>query len=379
MKTLTRILCVLCLPLSAWAQVPEPPSIAAKSYILYDFDSQQTLAERDALMRVEPASITKIMTAYIAFDEIKQGRITLNDQVLISEKAWRTPGSRTFVEVGKRVVLEDLLMGSIVQSGNDATVAIAEHIAGDESVFAQMMNKQAARMGMRDTHFMNSTGLPDAEHYTTAHDIAILADYLIRDFPQQYKHYYSTREFTFGHGKQISQMNRNMLLDMDPFADGIKTGHTESAGYCLAASSIREGRRIISVVMGTSGMQARATASKALLDYGFRFFENVTQFGADKPVERVTAWKGSVSQLPVGTVAPVSISLPRGTADKLKTEYQISTQAIAPIQAGQELGTLTLSVEGKTLRTLPLVALADVAEGGLFTRAIDSLRLWWAE
>lgn len=379
MKTLTRILCVLCLPLSAWAQVPEPPSIAAKSYILYDFDSQQTLAERDALMRVEPASITKIMTAYIAFDEIKQGRITLNDQVLISEKAWRTPGSRTFVEVGKRVVLEDLLMGSIVQSGNDATVAIAEHIAGDESVFAQMMNKQAARMGMKDTHFMNSTGLPDAEHYTTAHDIAILADYLIRDFPQQYKHYYSTREFTFGHGKQISQMNRNMLLDMDPFADGIKTGHTESAGYCLAASSIREGRRIISVVMGTSGMQARATASKALLDYGFRFFENVTQFGVDKPVERVTAWKGSVSQLPVGTVAPVSISLPRGTADKLKTEYQISTQAIAPIQAGQELGTLTLSVEGKTLRTLPLVALADVAEGGLFTRAIDSLRLWWAE
>ncbi|QHS10522.1 D-alanyl-D-alanine carboxypeptidase family protein [Sinimarinibacterium sp. NLF-5-8] len=379
MKTLTRILCVLCLPLSAWAQVPEPPSIAAKSYILYDFDSQQTLAERDALMRVEPASITKIMTAYIAFDEIKQGRITLNDQVLISEKAWRTPGSRTFVEVGKRVVLEDLLMGSIVQSGNDATVAIAEHIAGDESVFAQMMNKQAARMGMKDTHFMNSTGLPDAEHYTTAHDIAILADYLIRDFPQQYKHYYSTREFTFGHGKQISQMNRNMLLDMDPFADGIKTGHTESAGYCLAASSIREGRRIISVVMGTSGMQARATASKALLDYGFRFFENVTQFGVDKPVERVTAWKGSVSQLPVGTVAPVSISLPRGTADKLKTEYQISTQAIAPIQAGQELGTLTLSVEGKTLRTLPLVALADVAEGGLLTRAVDSLRLWWAE
>jgi serine-type D-Ala-D-Ala carboxypeptidase (penicillin-binding protein 5/6) len=375
MRTLLRLALLLSLPLTAAAQLPAPPTIAAKSYILYDFDSQQTLAESNALMRVEPASITKIMTAYIAFDELKRGHVSLDDQVLISEKAWRTPGSRTFVEVGKRVRFEDLLMGSIVQSGNDATVAIAEHIAGDEAVFAQLMNKHAARLGMKDTRYMNSTGLPDPEHYTNAHDVVLLSDALIRDFPEDYKRY-STREFAFGHGKPIRQQNRNMLLDLEPGADGIKTGHTEAAGYCLAASSVRDGRRLITVVMGTDSMRARATASKALLDYGFRFYENVALFGQDRPAARLRIWKGEVDELPIGTHQAVSVSLPRGAAERLQVETRVEPQIVAPVATGQALGTATLNVDGKTLRTLPLVALADVPEGGLFRRAVDTVRLW---
>lgn len=372
---LIRIALLLSLPLSAAAQVPTPPTIAAKSFVLYDFNSRQTLAESHAQLRVEPASITKVMTAYIAFDEVRRGHISLDDQVLISEKAWRTPGSRTFVEVGKRVRFEDLLMGSIVQSGNDATVAIAEHIAGDEAVFAQLMNKHAARLGMKDTHYVNSTGLPHAEHYTTAHDIALLADALIRDFPEDYKRY-STREFTFGHRNQIRQQNRNMLLDLEPGADGIKTGHTEAAGYCLAASSVREGRRLITVVMGTDSVRTRATASKALLDYGFRFFENVAPYGPERPAATLRVWKGATDELPVGALETVFVSLPRGAAARLQVETQTEAQIVAPVVRGQAVGTATLSVDGTTLRTLPLVALADIAEGGLLRRAIDTVRLW---
>ena len=372
---LIRLVLLLSLPLTAAAQIPAPPSIEARSYILYDFESRQTLAESNALMRVEPASITKIMTAYIAFDEVRRGHVSLDDQVLISEKAWRTPGSRTFVEVGKRVRFEDLLMGSIVQSGNDTTVAIAEHIAGDEAVFAQLMSKHAARLGMKDTHYVNSTGLPDPEHYTNAYDIAVLSDALIRDFPEDYKRY-STREFTFGHRSQIRQQNRNMLLDLEPGADGIKTGHTEAAGYCLAASSVRDGRRLITVVMGTDSMRARATASKALLDYGFRFFENVALFGRERPAARLRIWKGQVDELPIGVAETIAVSLPRGAAERLKIDTEVGQQLVAPVAAGQTLGSAKLSVDGTTLRTLPLVALAEVPEGGLLRRALDTVRLW---
>lgn len=375
MKLAIRLLLLLCLPLSALAQTPAPPALAAKSYVLYDFASTQLLAESNSLLRVEPASITKIMTAYVAFDELKRGHVTLDDQVLISEKAWRTPGSRTFVEVGKKVRFGDLLHGSIVQSGNDATVAIAEHIAGDESVFAQLMNSHAKRLGMKDTHYVNSTGLPAPEHYTTAHDVALLSHALIRDFPDDYK-LFSEREFAFGHRGQIKQQNRNLLLDLDPGADGIKTGHTESAGFCLAASSVRDGRRLISVVMGTAGMQERAQASKALLDYGFRFYENVALFGADKPVQNVRVWKGEIEEVPVGIAEAITLSLPRGAADKLQVVPQTDTLLMAPVNAGQPIGTVTLSVDGKTLRTLPLVALQPVAEGGLLRRMIDTVQLW---
>ncbi|MGB0221190.1 MAG: D-alanyl-D-alanine carboxypeptidase family protein [Sinimarinibacterium flocculans] len=375
MKGLIRLLLLLGLSASAHAQLPTPPQIEASSYVLYDFASQQVLADFNSMQRVEPASITKIMTAYVAFDELARGHVTLDDQVLISEKAWRTEGSRTFVEVGKHVRFEDLLMGSIVQSGNDATVAIAEHIAGDEAVFAQLMNKHAARLGMKGTHYENATGLPAAEHYTTAYDVALLSHALIRDFPDDYRRF-AEREFSFGHRGVIRQHNRNLLLEMDPGTDGIKTGHTEAAGFCLAASSVREGRRLISVVMGTDGPRSRARASKALLDYGFRFYENVALFGADKPVLRLRAWKGDATELPVGVAQTVTLSLPRGTADRLDVQPTVVGPVIAPVAAGQTLGSVTLSVDGKTLRTVPLTALQPLAKGSLFMQLVDTVRLW---
>ncbi|TJY65193.1 D-alanyl-D-alanine carboxypeptidase [Sinimarinibacterium sp. CAU 1509] len=375
MKFFTTILPLLLLSLTATAAVPEPPQLEAKSYVLLDFQSGQVLAQSNAHQRVEPASITKIMTAYVAFDELRQGHVSMDDQVLISEKAWRTPGSRTFVEVGKRVAFSDLLHGSIIQSGNDATVAIAEHIAGDESVFAQLMNEHASKLGMKDTHYVNADGLPDPDHYTSAYDVALLSQALIRDFPEGYK-LFSQRTFTFGHRSEITQHNRNLLLDMDSSADGIKTGHTDSAGYCLAGSAIRDGRRLITAVMGTGSTQQRAQASKALLDYGFRFFDTVALFGPDKPVNTVRIWKGESESLPVGVAEPLMLSLPRGSADQLTVTPVIDGIIVAPVAAGQTVGKVSVSLDGETLRTVPLVALQPIAEGGLMQRLIDSVRLW---
>ncbi len=380
MKPLIRSLCLAVLALSAAApaaaDIPSPPALEARSYILLDFASGQVLAESNSDLRVEPASITKIMTSYITFDELKKGNIHGNDDVLISEKAWRTQGSRTFVEVGKTVKLSDLEQGSIVQSGNDATVAIAEHIAGDESVFAQLMNKHAAAIGMKGSNYENATGLPSPNHYTTAHDVALLSQALIRDFPEGYK-MFSEREFTFGHGSQIRQGNRNLLLDMDPGADGIKTGHTEAAGYCLAGSSVRDGRRLIAVVMGTAGTRQRAQAAKTLLDYGFRFFENATFFGADKPAGDLRVWKGATDRLSYGVPEAVMLALPRGTGGNVQVVTQLSPNpVIAPVSVGQILGSATLSVDGKVLRTVDLVALQPIEQGGFFVRLIDTIRLW---
>ncbi len=377
MKSLVSALILALVPLSTLASVPSPPDVPARSYVLFDFHSGQVLAERDAQMRAEPASITKVMTDYIAFDELKSGRISLDDQVLISEKAWRTEGSRTFVEVGTRVRLEDLVRGSIIQSGNDATVAIAEHIAGDESVFAELMNRHAQRLGMQNTHYANATGLPHPELYTTAYDIALLAQALIRDFPEGYK-LFSEREFTFGTRGEIRQGNRNLLLDLDPTADGIKTGHTDSAGYCLAGSSIRDGRRLIAVVMGTSGTRERAQATKALLDYGFRFFETTQLFGPGKPVQTARVWKGLTDTLDVGTLEPVAFSLPRGDGQQLQVEATLDPLLIAPIQKGQTVGSVSVTAAGQTARTLPLVALDDIPAGSWWRRLIDTIRLWFA-
>ena len=359
------------------APLPAPPEVAARSYVLLDFQSGQILAEKDANLRAEPASITKVMTDYIAFEELERGRIKLDDAVLISEKAWRTEGSRTFVEVGQRVRLEDLIRGSIIQSGNDATVAIAEHIAGDEAVFAQLMNQHAKRLGMANTNYTNATGLPDPELYTTAYDIALLSQALIRDFPDRYP-LFSEREFAFGTRGEIRQGNRNLLLDLDPTADGIKTGHTNSAGYCLAGSAVRDGRRLIAVVMGTAGTRERAQATKALLDYGFRFFETAELFGADKPVQIARVWKGAVSQLNVGTLEPIAFSLPRGAGQALEVTAQVDPLLIAPIAKGQTVGSVTVASEGKTLRTLPLVALEELPQGSWWRRLIDTIRLWFA-
>jgi len=377
MKFLVSALILALFPLSTLASVPSPPDVPARSYVLFDFHSGQVLAERDAQMRAEPASITKVMTDYIAFDELKNGRISLDDQVLISEKAWRTEGSRTFVEVGTRVRLEDLVRGSIIQSGNDATVAIAEHIAGDESVFAELMNRHAQRLGMNNTHYANATGLPNPELYTTAYDIALLGQALIRDFPDGYK-LFSEREFTFGTRGEIRQGNRNLLLDLDPTADGIKTGHTDSAGYCLVGSSIRDGRRLIAVVMGTGGTRERAQATKALLDYGFRFFETTQLFGPNQPVQTAHVWKGATDTLNVGTLEPVAFSLPRGDGQQLQVAAQLDPLLIAPIQKGQTVGSVSVTAAGQTARTLPLVALEDIPAGSWWRRLIDTIRLWLA-
>lgn len=375
MKFLLRLLPLSLFALAAQAAAPAPPQLDAKSYVLFDYSSGQVLAEQDSHLRVEPASITKIMTAYVAFDELRQGHIAMDDEVLISEKAWRTPGSRTFVEVGKRVAFGDLLHGMIIQSGNDATVAIAEHIAGDESVFAQLMNEHAAALGMKDTHYVNGSGLPAEDHYTSAYDVALLSRALIRDYPEGYK-LFSQSEFTFGHGKQITQHNRNLLLDMDSSADGIKTGHTESAGYCLAASAIREGRRLITAVMGTAGSQQRARESKALLDFGFRFYETVALFGPDQPISSVPLYKGETDEVKVGVAQPLVLSIPRGDADKLQVVPVTNGVVIAPVTQGQTVGSVSVSLAGESLREVPLVALQPVAEGGLFGRLIDSVRLW---
>lgn len=376
MNRFAALLCLLA-PLAQALPVPDAPSIEARSYVLYDFAAGQVLAARDADLRSDPASLTKILTVYVAFDELKRGRIHLDDQVLVSEKAWRqgkdSSESRMFIEVGKRVVLSDLLHGIIIQSGNDATIAVAEHVAGSEETFAALMNQHAQRIGMKNSHFSNASGVPDAQLYTTALDMALLSRALIRDFPEWYA-WFKQREFVFN---KIKQPNRNLLLNLDPDADGIKTGHTETAGFCLAASSLRAGRRLISVVMGAKGMQERARDSKALLDYGFLFYETTKLYGAAQPVAMVRAWKAAIEQLPVGTLQPVALALPRGATERLKISHQLDASVVAPISAGQVLGRLSLSLDGKVLRTEPLVALQAVAEGSLFTRVTDSVQMWF--
>lgn len=361
------------------AQIPAAPALAAKSYVLLDFASGQVLAGSNPDLRVEPASITKVMTIYVVLDEIRQGRIKLEDQVLISEKAWRqgmdSSESRMFIEVGKRVLLDDLLRGIIIQSGNDATVALSEHVAGSEPVFAQLMNQYAKKLGMNNTHFTDASGMPDAEHYSTAHDLALLGRALIRDFPEAYK-LFAQREFVFN---KIKQYNRNLLLDLDPSADGIKTGHTQAAGYCLLSSSMRDGRRLVAALMGSSGTRERARDSKALLDYGFRFYETATMFGAATPVNTLRIWRGAENMLPVGTLEPLALALPRGSAAQLQFSQQITAPLEAPVSVGQRIGTLNVSLEGQVIRSEPLVALKDIPEGSWWQRFLDWFVRWWSE
>ena len=360
------------------AQIPDPPTLDAKSYALLDYASGQLIAGRDADLRVEPASITKVLTIYVALDELKQGRIHLDDQVLISEKAWRqgkdSSESRMFIEVGKRVKFDDLLRGIVIQSGNDATVAVSEHIAGSEEVFAQLMNQYAKKLGLRNSHFADASGMPNPEHYTTAHDLVLLGRALVRDFPEAYK-IFSERQFFFN---GIKQQNRNMLLDMDPSVDGIKTGHTDAAGFCLLSSASRDGRRLIAALMGSRGTTQRARDSKALLDYGFRFYETAQMFGPAQPVSSLRAWKGAEELLPVGTAQPLALALPRGSQQQLQFTQQINGPVIAPVDAGQAVGTLNVMLEGKLIRSEPLVALKAIPEGSLFRRALDTIRMWWA-
>ncbi len=356
---------------SVYAEVlmPSPPRLAAKSYVLMDFDSGQFLAESNSNERMDPASLTKIMTAYIIFNELKNNNIRIDDKVHISEKAWRMEGSRMFVEVDKEVPVEALLKGLVIQSGNDASVALAEHVAGSEEAFASLMNKHARRLGMKNTHFVNSTGLPDKEHYTTAHDLALLVQALIRDFPEQYK-LNSEKEYRYN---GITQYNRNKLLWRDPSVDGVKTGHTNAAGYCLVASAKRDGMRLISVVMNTSSEKARATESQKLLKYGFRFFSTHRLYEANKPLTNLPVWKGESDKLPLGLSKPLYVTIPRGQYDNLKATMNVDETIVAPVEKGQEFGTVNIALDGKQIAQQPLLSLKAVAEGGLFTRLKDTV------
>lgn len=362
---------------AAITKIPDPPNIDAKSWVLMDYASGEILAEKNADARAEPASITKVLLSYIVYDEVKKGRLKWSDEVLISEKAWRqgkdSSESRMFLNIGSKVTLEDLVHGIVIQSGNDASVAVAEHLAGSEDAFAELMNQYAQKLGMKNSHFTNAPGLPDPEHYSTARDLALLGRALIRDFPEEYK-VYAQREFIYN---GIKQGNRNILLDMDRGADGIKTGHTSSAGFCLLSSIKRDDRRLVAAVMGTSGMKYRAQASLELMNWGFRFFENATLFGPDKPLANVRVWKGAEPQLAVGAQS-LSLLLPRGAKDQLQIKTQVNEPVLAPVKLHQQLGTIEVSSEGKVLRKVPLVALNEIPAGSLFQRLSDQVRMWIA-
>ena len=377
-----RLLSIALLALTAslvhqasWAQVaiPGAPPIDAKSYILMDFHSQQVVAEQDSHSPVEPASITKLMTSYVAFNEVARGNISLDDEVLISEKAWRTGGSRMFVEVNTRVDVASLLKGIIIQSGNDASVAIAEYVAGTEEAFALLMNEYAKALGMRDTFYVNATGLPDPSQTTTAYDSAILARAIIDRFPEFYD-WYSQREFTYG---GILQHNRNRLLWRDPSVDGLKTGHTETAGYCLVTSASRNDMRLISVVMGSSSEESRATSSQSLLNYGFRFFETYSLYQPQDTVATATVWEGVSDQVSLRVDEPVFVTVPRGRFDDLSSELALDGNITAPLSEGQAVGALQVRLDDEILAERQVITEHSVDAAGFFGRTQDRLKLWW--
>jgi D-alanyl-D-alanine carboxypeptidase (penicillin-binding protein 5/6) len=350
--------------------IPSPPQVPVRAYVLMDFYSGDILAQDNGDVRMEPASITKLMTGYILYKNLKEGHIKLTDQVTISDKAWRTGGSRMFVQVGTKVALEDLIMGMDVQSGNDATVALAEDVAGSESAFADLMNQEAAKLGMTNTHFMNSTGLPDPNHYTTAHDIALLLRAIIKQFPDDYKRY-AVREFTYNN---ITQQNRNRMLGLDESVDGGKTGYTNNAGYCLAASAKRGDMRLVSVVLGAKRERERVIATQALLNYGFHFYETHPVYEADKPLTEVRLWKGTVNKLPLGVIETLYVTVPKGKFPEVHAGFQADKVTItAPVTRGTPFGNITVTMGDKTLVNTPLVALQDVPRAGFFKRLWDTL------
>ena len=368
---------ILCFTTSTFAQsampAPAPPIIGAKSYLVIDAQTGQELASLNPDTPLAPASLTKLMTEYVVYDALKQGQIRLEDEVTISEKAWRMPGSRMFVEVGKRVAIKDLLLGMIVQSGNDASVALAEHIAGTEAVFAEMMNQHAAQLGMLSSHFMNATGLPDDGHVTTARDLATLARAIIEEFPDYYA-WHAIKEFSFN---DIKQSNRNSLLWRDPSVDGLKTGHTEDAGYCLVSSAERDGMRIISAVMGTASAKARTDGSQALLNYGFRFFETRLLFKAGEEITTTRVWKSANETSRLGVLEDLYITVRRGTYDQLESILDIPAIVEAPVAAGQPLAELRISLGEDELLKTPLRGLDDNPEGSFWQRTRDSVSLWF--
>ena len=365
------ILLLLALPTLAFAQLTPPP-VAARAWLLLDVGSGQVLTAENPDQRIEPASLTKLMTAYLAFAAVKGKTLTLDQTIPVSPKAWKVPGSKMFIEPQTPVTVKELLHGMIVQSGNDACVALAEAIAGSEEAFAQLMNKEAARLGLKNTHFENATGLPHPSHLTTVRDLSVLATALIRDFPEFYS-IYSVKEYTYN---KIKQPNRNRLLFLDPTVDGVKTGHTDSAGYCLIASAKRNDRRLLSVVVGTTSDSVRAQESQKLLNWGYLAYDTVKVYSANQAVNEPRVWKGKENTVKAGFLNDFVLSVPKGDADKLKANVVSQQPLLAPIAKGQQIGTLQLSLGDKPIGEYPLVAIDEVPQAGWFGRLWDALRLW---
>lgn len=382
---LTTSLCLalilLSAPLAASAQqpaavlppLPAAPAVAARGYILVDHNSGEVLAEKDADQRMDPASITKLMTAYAVFSELSKGQMALDDLATVSERAWRTGGSRTFIQVGTRVSVEDLIRGMIIQSGNDASVALAEHTAGSEGAFAELMNEYAARLGMVNTNFRNSTGLPAENHYSSARDIALLASAIIREYPEFYQ-FYSEREFTYNN---ITQRNRNQMLWRDPTVDGMKTGMTDAAGYCLVSSAQREGMRLVSVLLGTSSAKARADATQSLLNWGFRFYESHRLYAAGEQVTKARLWKGDLDELPVGLREDLWVTVPRGRYDMMAATVELHSPLLAPLTTDDIVGRLQVNLGDRALADRSLYPLTSTPEAGLIRRMLHSALLWF--
>jgi len=381
LKLLALFLFALLVPHPATAQaepaslppVPAAPAVGARAHILLDLNSGAVLSENAADERMDPASITKLMTAYAVFSELRKGRMTLDEEVTVSERAWRTGGSRMFIEVGTRVPVEDLLRGMIIQSGNDASVALAEHTAGTEKAFADLMNEYARRLGMENTNFRNATGLPAENHYSSARDIGLLASAIIREFPEYYP-LYSEREFTYN---DITQRNRNRMLWRDPSVDGMKTGMTDAAGYCLVSSAEREGMRLVSVLLGTSSAKARADATQSLLNWGFRFYESHRLYAAGEPVTTARLWKGEIDTMELGLLQDLWVTLPRGHYDQLQASTEIPSPLLAPVQTDRAVGRLKVSIQDRMLADRELFPLVSSQEAGIVRRMLHAVQLWF--
>jgi D-alanyl-D-alanine carboxypeptidase (penicillin-binding protein 5/6) len=367
------ILAALFAPLLAQASAPQPPALIGRAWVLADLSSGQLLAAEKPDDRFEPASLTKLMTAYLVFSALRTKKLALEQPIAVSERAWRAPGSRMFLEPRRPATVEDAIRGMVVQSGNDACIALAEAVAGSEEAFAQLMNREAERMGLKSTRFANASGLPDPQHYSTARDLQMLAAALIRDFPQEYATYYSQREFRYNN---ITQVNRNRLLWLDPTVDGMKTGYTEAAGYCLITSARRGERRLLSVLLGSTSESTRAQESQKLLNWGFQFFDAVRLYAPGQAVKEIEVWKGAQAALKAGFREPLVVTVPRGEAGKIKAELLAHSPLVAPVPQDARVGVLRVTLEGRPLGEYPVVALEAVAAAGLLGRAWDTLRLW---
>jgi D-alanyl-D-alanine carboxypeptidase (penicillin-binding protein 5/6) len=354
------------------AQIAPPPDLAVKAYLLKDFNSGHVISTKNSSMRIEPASLTKIMTAYLSFKALKNGHLSLTQTLPVSEIAWKVEGSKMFIEPNMPVMVDELLHGMIIQSGNDASIALAEGIATTEMQFSEMMNKEAQRLGMKNTHYMNATGLPDPQHYTTAEDLAILATALIHDFPDQYQRLYSVKEYTYN---KITQPNRNRLLWLDPSVDGMKTGHTESAGYCLISSAKRDGVRRISIVLGATTDAARAAESQKLLNYGFQYFDSKLVYRQGQAINQIKVWKGNENQVAMTVADDLFLTVAKGDYVNVKVSTSIKQPLIAPIKKGQVIGAVKFTLNGNVIQERNLVATKSIEAAGIFGRTWDSIKL----